>query len=73
MAWYKGGLSSSIWVSRGQRDHVVGSSRVSRVHKPVVGLEQDCSQVGLPFPESTAPFRMEVDVSPSVGDSSLLN
>ena len=41
VAWRKGGLRSSIWVSRGQRDHMVGSSSVSQVHKPVVGLNQD--------------------------------
>ena len=76
VAWKKGGLRSSIWVSRDQRDHVVGSSSVSRVHKPVVGLDQDGSQVGLPmipFLEPTGPSRMEEGVSPSVGDLSLLN
>ena len=55
---------------------MVGSSSVSRVHKPVVGLDQDGSQISLPiipFPEPTCPSRMEEGVSPSVGDLSLLN
>ena len=55
---------------------MVGSSSVSRVHKPVVGLDQDGSQMGLPmipFPEPIGPSRMEEGVSPSVGDLSLLN
>ena len=35
----------------------MGSSSVSRVHKPVVGLDQDGSQIGfpiIPFPEPLA-------------------
>ena len=47
VAWNKGCLKSSIWVSRDQRDHerdhVLGSSSsssVPRVHIPVVGLDQ---------------------------------
>ena len=54
----------------------MGSSSVSRVHKPVVGLEQVGSQVGLPlipFPKPIGPSRMEDCVSPSVGDQRLLN
>ena len=54
----------------------MGSSSVSRVRKPVVGLDQDGSQVGLPmipFPELTDPSRMGEGVSPYVGDLSLLN
>ena len=76
VAWNKGCLKSSIWVSRGWRDHVLGSSSsssVSRVHKPVVGLVQADTQVGLPFPELTGPSRKEEWVSPSVGDLRLLN
>ena len=76
VAWNKGGLRSSIWVSRDQRDHMVAFSSVSQVHKPVVGLEQVGSQVGLPlipFPKPIGPSRMEDCVSPSVGDQRLLN
>ena len=73
VAWKKGCLKGSIWVSRGQRDHVVGFSSVSRVHRPVVGLDQVGTQVGLPLPELTSPSRMEECVSPSVGDLRLLN
>ena len=54
----------------------MGSSSVSRVHKPVVGLDQDGTQVGLPmipFPEPIGPSRMEEGVSPFVGDLGLLN
>ena len=73
VAWNKGCLKSSILVSRGKRDHVLGSSSVSRVHRPVVGLDQADTQVGLPFPELTGPSRKEEWVSPSVGDLRLLN
>ena len=63
-------------MSKGQRDHVLGSSSsssVSRVHRPVVGLVQADTQVGLPFPELTGPSRKEEWVSPSMGDPRLLN
>ena len=67
MAWKKGGLKNSIWVSKGQREHVVGPSG-SRVHTlPVVGSDQ---QMGLPvihFPEPPSPSRLVVGVSPNVG------
>nr|POE57596.1 esterase [Quercus suber] len=61
-----------------ERDHVLGSSSVSRVHKHEVGLEQDGSHVGLlmiPFPEPIGPSRLGLKegVSPSVGDLRLLN
>nr|POF17159.1 hypothetical protein CFP56_39685 [Quercus suber] len=81
IAWNsnKGGLRSSKWVKRSQREHVVGPSSGSRVPKnlvvqknPVVGSNQDCNtQVSFPvIPnlESTSPIRMEVGESPSLGD-----
>ena len=52
---------------------MLGSSSVSRVHRPVVGLDQADTQVGLPFPELIGPSRKEEWVSPSVGDLRLLN
>ena len=74
MVWNKGGLRSSIWVSRGKRDHVGGYSSGSWVHKLVVGLDQDCTQVGLlMIPKPTGPTRMEEGISPSMGDPRLLN
>ena len=80
VAWNsnKGGSRSSKWVTRSQREHVVGHSSGSRVQKNlVVGSGQDCNtQVGLPvIPnlESTGPIRMEVGGSPSLGDPRLSN
>ena len=69
VVWNKGGLRSSLWVSRDQREHVPSDSRVHL--NPVVGSDQDGSQVGLPVifdPEPTGPFRTEVGESPTVGD-----
>ena len=67
VAWKKGGLKHSIWVSRVQREHIMGPSG-SRVHTlPVMGSNQ---QIGLPvihFPEPTSPSRLVVGVSPNVG------
>ena len=66
-AWKKGGLWSSIWVSKGQREHVVsnGSRDLSHI---VVGSVQ--AQKGLPvtpFLVSTGPSSLVVGVSPTVG------
>ena len=69
VAWNKGGLRCSLWVTMDQMEHV---SSGSRVHKyPVMGSDQDGTQVGLPvisFPEPTDPSRMEVGESPTLGD-----
>ena len=69
MAWNKGGLKSSLWVSRDQREHV---SRGSQVHKfPRVGSVQDGPLVGLlviSFPKPTSPSWTEVGESPTMGD-----
>ena len=67
VAWNKGGLKSSLWVSKDQREHV---SRVSQVHNLFgVGFVQDGPLVGLPsFPEPTSPSWWEVGESPTVGD-----
>ena len=69
MAWNKGGLKCSLWVSRDQREHV---SRGSQVHKfPRVGSVQDGPLVGLPvisFPKPTSPSWTEVGESPTMGD-----
>ena len=69
MAWNKGGLRSSLWVTRGQREHVSSGSRVLKY--PMVGSNQDGTQVGLlviPYLEPTGPIRMEVGDSPSLDD-----
>ena len=67
MAWKKGGLKNSIWVSKEQREHVVGPSG-SRVHTlPVVGSNQQVGLLVIPFPEPTSPSRLVVGVSPNVG------
>uniref|UniRef100_A0A7N2KUK5 Reverse transcriptase zinc-binding domain-containing protein n=1 Tax=Quercus lobata TaxID=97700 RepID=A0A7N2KUK5_QUELO len=69
VAWNKGDLKSSLWVSRDQREH---ASRGSKVHKfPRVGSVQDGPLVGLPvisFPEPTSPSWTEVGESPTMGD-----
>ena len=52
---------------------MLGSSHVSRVHRPVMGLDQVDAQVGLPFPELTGPSRKDECVSSSVEDLRLLN
>ena len=41
MESYKGGLKTSKWVTRNQREHVVGPPSGSRVHKiPMIGSAQ---------------------------------
>ena len=75
--WRRGGLWSSIWVSKGQREqreHVASGSRGYNFSK--VGSAQKGTHVGhpvLPYPEPTGPFMMERGQSPSLGGSSLLN
>ena len=67
VAWKKGGLRSSIWVSKGQREHVVPSGSRDLSHT-VVGSVQ--AQKGLPvthFPVSTGLSSLVVGVSPTVG------
>ncbi|KAL0005205.1 hypothetical protein SO802_012766 [Lithocarpus litseifolius] len=60
MAWNKGGLRSSLWVSRDQRKHVT-SGNGSQVHNfPVVGSDREGSQVGLSYPESIGPSWLKV-------------
>lgn len=51
VAWNpnKGGLRSSKWVTRSYREHVVGPSSGSWVHKiPVVGSDQFRQVAGIP-------------------------
>nr|POF09736.1 hypothetical protein CFP56_21375 [Quercus suber] len=63
VAWKKGGLmsSTSIWVSRGQKEHVVGPSG-SWVHTlPVVGSNQQVGLLVIPFPKPIGPSRLVVD------------
>ena len=69
VAWNKGGLRSSLWVSRDQREHVPSGSRVLKY--PMVGSG---TQVGLVIfgPEPTGPMRLEVGESPTMGDLILL-
>ena len=75
VSWKKGGLRSSIWVTRDQREHVGGGGPSgSRVPLNVVGSDQ--AQVGLfvtPDLEPTGPFWMLVGLSPSLSDPSSLN
>ena len=69
VAWNKGGLRSSLWVTRDQREHVPSGSPVHK--SPMVGSG---TQVGLPVfssLEPTCPMRLEVGESPTVGDSRL--
>ena len=67
VTWKKGGLRSSIWVSKGQREHVV-PSRSWDLSYTVVGSVQ--AQKGLlvtPFLVSTSPSSLVVGVSLTVG------
>lgn len=60
----KGGLRSSLWVSRDQRKHMPSGSRVHKA--PVEGSDQIGAQVGLPEP--TSPSRLEMGESPTSRD-----
>ena len=73
VVWNKGGLRNSLWVTRGQREHRPSGSQVHKY--PVVGSDQDGTQVGLlviPYLEPTGPIRMEVGESPTLEDLRLL-
>ena len=65
VAWNKGGRRSSLWVLRDHREHVSSGSRVHNF--PVVGSDQDGTQVGL-YLKPTGPSRMGVGESPTLGD-----
>ena len=69
VAWNKGGLRSSLWVSREQMEHMPSGSRVLKY--PMVGSG---TQVGLVIfgLEPIDPMRLEVGESLTVGDSILL-
>ena len=70
VAWKKGGLRNSLWVTRDQKEHVPSSSRVHQ--SSLVGLG---NQMGLPVfsgPKPTGPMRLEVGESPTLGDPRLL-
>ena len=66
----KGGLRSSLWVIRDQREQVPSGSRVLKYLMVGSG-----TQVGLVIsgPEPTGPMRLEVGESPTVGDPILLS
>ena len=70
---YKGGWRSFKWVTRSQREHMLGLETFGDTltqQKPVVGSDQDI-QVGspnVPNLESTGPIRMEVGESSSLAD-----
>ena len=67
VAWNKGDLKSSLWVSKDQREHVSKVSRVQNFFR--VRFVQDGPVVGLPsFPEPIGPSWLEVGESPTVGD-----
>nr|POE88805.1 hypothetical protein CFP56_25251 [Quercus suber] len=73
VVWNKGGLRSSLWVIRDQREHVPSGSRVHNF--PMVGSDQDGTLVGLPVLSGlgpTGPLRLEVGESPAGGDLKLL-
>ncbi|KAK9992897.1 hypothetical protein SO802_022600 [Lithocarpus litseifolius] len=68
VVWNKGGLRSSSWIIRDQREHVHSGSRVQKFH--MVGSDQDGTLVGLLVysgPEPTGPVRLEVGESPTGG------
>ena len=69
VAWNKGGLRSSLWVSREQMEHAPSGSWVLKY--PMVGSG---TQVGLVISglEPIGPMRLEVGESLTVGDSILL-
>ena len=61
VVWNKGGLRSSLWVIRDQREHMPSGSRVHKC--PMVDSNQDGSLVGIPVISSlepTGPLRLEV-------------
>ena len=62
VAWNKGGLRSSLWVSREQMEHMPSGSRVLKY--PMVGSG---TQVGLVIfgLEPIGPMRLEVGESPT--------
>ena len=77
VAWdcNKGGFNSFKWVTRGQKEQVVGLGTICDTRgqvKPVLGLDPCCDKlVGLPHllnRESTGPIRFEVGESSSLFD-----
>lgn len=77
VAWdcNKGGFNNFKWVTRGQKEHMVGLGTVCDLRgqvKSVVGLDPCCdTPMGLPHLlnlESTGPIRFEVGGSSSLAD-----
>ena len=70
VAWNKGGLRSSLRVTRDQREHVLSGSRVHK--SPMVGSGTQVGLLVFSSPEPIGPMRLEVGESPTVGDLRLL-